>query len=264
MLTLVKLGGSAITDKRVEATFREDVAQQLAQAIRRAMSADANLKLVIGHGSGSFGHFAAHRYRTIEGVHTNEEWRGFAEVAVVASELNYYIAKTFFATGIPVFRVQPSASAISSAGDIQQMCLEPINRALQHGLVPLVYGDVAFDDVLGGTILSTETIFFSLAQHLPVNRIFLIGDVAGVLDVDGKVIPEITVANFPKIEAALGGSAGVDVTGGMAAKVRDMLTLVKAVPTLTIRIFDGLQPGLLEAALLGKAQPGTLISDVSD
>ena len=260
MLTLVKLGGSAITDKRVEATYREEVARQLARDIRRAMSADASLKLIVGHGSGSFGHFAARRYRTIDGVHTGEEWWGFAEVAVVASELNYLVAKTFFTAGIPVFRVQPSASAISVDSDIGEMSLEPIIRALQNGLVPLVYGDVAFDNVLGGTILSTETIFFYLAQHLPVGRILLLGDVEGVLDTDGGIIPEITAASFSKIEPALGGSAGVDVTGGMAAKVRDMLALVKAVPALTIRIFDGLQPGLLEAVLLGNAQPGTLIS----
>ncbi|MEP7291327.1 MAG: uridylate kinase, partial [Chloroflexota bacterium] len=91
-------------------------------------------------------------------------------------------------------------------------------------------------------------------------QILLLGEVDGVYDAARQVIPKITPATLPAIESALGASAGTDVTGGMETKVRDMLALVEAVPNLTIRIMSGAQPGLLEAALLGQAQPGTLIS----
>ena len=50
----------------------------------------------------------------------------------------------------------------------------------------------------------------------------------------------------------------------METKVRDMVALVEAVPNLTIRIMSGTQPGLLEATLLDQAQPGTLITAVSN
>ncbi|NWF71358.1 MAG: isopentenyl phosphate kinase family protein [Chloroflexi bacterium] len=260
MITFVKLGGSLITDKQVEARFRQDVAERTAAEIAAALREDPNLRILLGHGSGSFGHVAAKKYRTIEGVHTPEEWRGFAEVATTAAELNYLIAKTLRAAGIPVWRIQPSASAIAVNGRIGHMSIASVQHALEHGLVPLVYGDVAVDTMRGGTIISTETIFFYLAQHLPVQRILLLGQVAGVYDLAGVLIPAITPANITAIESALGGSDGTDVTGGMETKVRDMLALTQALPGLTIRIMDGTQPDLLRQTLLGQVQPGTLIS----
>jgi len=259
MLTFIKLGGSLITNKRVESSFRESVVVRLAQEVQAALVADPELQILIGHGSGSFGHFAAHQFRTIEGVHTLEEWRGFAQVATVAAELNDLVARILQGEGVPVWRIQPSASVISRNHVIVQMALEPLRQALRHRLVPLVYGDVAIDEVLGGTIISTETVFFYLAQYLPVERILLLGEVDGVYNQNKQAIPHITPENFQAIKDALGGSAGVDVTGGMETKVRDMLALTQTLPNLSIRILNGNIPGLLQQTLLGQAQPGTLI-----
>src|SRR5690242_18399189 len=87
MLTLIKLGGSLITDKHVEKSFRRDVVKRLADEIAAARAENPNLKLLIGHGSGSFGHFAAKRANTIAGVYSLSDWRAFAEVSNVAAEL---------------------------------------------------------------------------------------------------------------------------------------------------------------------------------
>ena len=57
-----------------------------------------------------------------------------------------------------------------------------------------------------------------------------------------------------------GASHGVDVTGGMRAKVELMWRLVSATPGLTVQLI-GPAPGLLERALLGEADgEGTLIA----
>jgi isopentenyl phosphate kinase len=260
MLTFLKLGGSLITDKRLENSFRAETAARIASEIQAALKQDNTLQLLIGHGSGSFGHVAAKRYGTMQGVRTDEEWRGFAHVATVASELSYLMAKTLENAGIPVMRFQPSASAISEDGKIVQMSTEPIRRALAYRLVPLVHGDVAFDDMRGGTIISTETIFFDLARHLPVESILLLGEVEGVYDTDSAVISTITPKSLPDVERALGGAEGTDVTGGMETKVRDMVALVQAMRQITIRIMSGQQPDLLRETLLRHAMPGTLIS----
>jgi isopentenyl phosphate kinase len=260
MLTFVKLGGSLITDKRVENSFRAKAASRVARELHEALSQDAALQLVVGHGSGSFGHVAAKQYGTMQGVNTPEQWRGFAQVATVASELSFLMARTLRDEGVPVIRFQPSASALAEDGRIAKMALEPIRRALEHRLLPLVYGDVAFDDVRGGTIISTETIFFYLARQLPVDQILLLGEVEGVYDADGTLIPSITPETLPEVERALGGSAGTDVTGGMETKVRDMVALVKEQPKITIRIMNGQTPDLLRDTLLSRAAPGTLIT----
>jgi isopentenyl phosphate kinase len=260
VLVFIKLGGSLITDKRVESSFRESVVARLVNEIQTALSSDPNLKLLIGHGSGSFGHFAASQHKTVEGVHSDEGWRAFAHVATVAAELNYLVAKTFDRAGLPVWRIQPSASAFCKDAELLDLELTPIQSALDHGLIPLVYGDVALDGVRGGTIISTEKIFLYLARRLPVERILLLGEVEGVYDGSGTIIPEITPSNYPEIQSALGGSAGVDVTGGMESKVSDMLALVQSKPELTIHILNGAQDGLLTQVLRGETQFGTRIS----
>ena len=155
--------------------------------------------------------------------------------------------------------MQPSASALSHDGQLVDMAIVPIHNALDCGLIPLIYGDVAFDNVRGGTIISTEKVFFHLARHLPVSSILLLGEVEGVLAPDGGVIPEINARNYPTLKKHFGASAGIDVTGGMETKVSDMLALSEVVPQLTIRIFNGKRDNLLREVLLGQANPGTLI-----
>lgn len=260
MITLVKLGGSLITDKTQRSTFRADVMTRLADEIRVALDKTPDLRLVIGHGSGSFGHFEAKQYDTINGVKTSEQWRGFASVAVVAAELNYLVTKTLHTAEIPVFRVPPSASARAQDGVITHMELNTLIQAMDYHLVPLVYGDVAFDSVRGGTIISTETVFTYLVRHLPIERILLLGEVDGVYDAQKQVIEHITPNNFASIRASLGGSSGVDVTGGMITKVQDMLKLATHPPYPMVQIINGKTKNLLRDTLLGATQQGTRIT----
>ncbi len=262
MLTFIKLGGSLITDKRESAHFHADVMHRVASEIAHAHAAEPDHQLLIGHGSGSFGHVAARKYGTMDGVRSPDQWIGFAEVATVARRLNSLVIDQLGQFGLPVFAVQPSSSARCENGTLTALDVQPIATALEHGLIPVVYGDVALDTKRGGTIISTETIFFYLAARLKPTRILLLGDVDGVYDADGQVIPHITPVNLKTTEAALGGSRGTDVTGGMATKVRQMVELTERVPGLEIRICGGTQPGQLEAALRGQIHPGTLITCV--
>jgi isopentenyl phosphate kinase len=259
MLTLVKIGGSLITDKTQKASFRQAVMEHLAQEIQQALSARPDLNLIVGHGSGSFGHFEAKQHGTMQGVHTPEQWRGFARVALVASELNFYVSQALHHAGVTVMRFQPSASIMATDGVITQMATDNIELAARRGIVPLVYGDVAFDNVRGGTIVSTETVFTTLVQRLPVREVILLGEVDGVYDLDKRVIPEISPENYVSIRPALGGSEGVDVTGGMLTKVSDMLALAQSAPQMKIRIINGMRADILRQTLLGEGEHGTLI-----
>ncbi len=260
MVTLLKIGGSLITNKKQRSTLRPEILEQLAKEIRFALDEQPNLRLIIGHGSGSFGHFEANEHNTINGVSTKEQWQGFASVSRIAAELNYRVASAFADNGILVFRVQPSASAIAREGMIQTMEIQPIIRAVDNGLIPLVYGDVAFDDILGGTIVSTETVFRYLTSKLPVQRILLLGEVDGVYDNHGDVIPQITPKNFEDIQLALKGSDGVDVTGGMLTKVQDMLQLAMQAPYPDVFILNGKIKNRVADALLGNDVLATHIS----
>lgn len=261
MLVFIKLGGSLITDKLQPRTPRRSTLQRLAQEIAAAVAQQPGLELVIGHGSGSFGHNSAQKYGTRQGVHTPEEWKGFVEVWKDARELNQIVLDALLAAGLPVLAFPPSATVLASAGRIHTWDTALIRRALNHRLIPLVFGDVIFDIERGGTILSTEEQFSYLAQAFKPARILLAGIEEGVwadYPQRTRVLPLITPDSFASLAGALQGSAAPDVTGGMIAKVNNMLQLVAVIPGLEALIFSGDKPGGVQQALLG-ASPGTLI-----
>jgi isopentenyl phosphate kinase len=266
-LVFLKLGGSLLTDKTRPQALRGDVLTRLAAEIAAALAERPDLQLLIGHGSGSFGHVTAQQYGTRAGVRSPAEWRGYAEVARVAAELNRLVVDALWDAGVPALRLQPSASAHCRNGELLALDDRPLIAALRNGLAPVIHGDVALDDVRGGTIISTEEIFGWLAPRLHPQRIVLVGEVAGVLTADpssgnkGEVIAEITPATLPLLNEALGGSRGVDVTGGMVAKVAQMVNLVQTTPSLAcVQVITGLAPGLLQRVLVDPtARAGTRI-----
>lgn len=259
-LVFLKLGGSLITDKTGVEALRPGVLARVAGEVQEVLSQRPDLHLLLGHGSGSFGHVPAAKYDTRRGVRSPQEWRGFAEVSDAAARLNAIVRETFLQAGVPVLTVQPSASVRCHDGTIRALETGPIRAALQARLIPLIYGDVAFDDERGGTIVSTEELLAYLVPELHPRWLLLAGQTGGVYDGQGKIIPSIGPEGFRQIRGALGGSGGTDVTGGMASKVRTMLDLVQDHQGLSIRIFSGLQPGCLRDVLLHpQDDAGTII-----
>lgn len=256
----LKLGGSLITDKTGFEQIRSDVLERVAQEIASAREADPLLKIVLGHGSGSFGHTHASEHGTRNGVDSAAGWRGFVTVSDSALRLNRIVVQALLKAGISAMSISPSASAVVQDGEVKSMALDSLTAALKAGVMPVIHGDVAFDQARGGTILSTEEVMGYLVPKLAPQLILLAGETAGVYDADGEVIPRITPQNFDEIKSALGGSRGADVTGGMAAKVQDVLDLAIAQPGMQVRIFGGLEPGVIKNLLNDvDFQPGTVV-----
>ena len=250
MTIFLKLGGSLITDKTGVDAVRPQVLARLAAEIQRVREERPDLRLVIGHGSGSYGHVAAARHGTRQGVFSAEQWRGFAEVSAAAATLNGLVREALRDAGVPAITFQPSASVQCENGQVIHLAEESFRIAIDNGLVPLVYGDVAVDIQRGGTIVSTEEVLGYLVGGLTPEWLLLAGETAGVLDREGGVIPSITRKNFNSVSTSLGGSRGTDVTGGMASKVLAMVELAEQFPEMRIRIFSGLVEGELERILL--------------
>jgi isopentenyl phosphate kinase len=261
-LVFLKLGGSLITDKTRPFTPRLQLLDDLAVQIASVLSQRQDLKLILGHGSGSFGHTPAVQHGTRAGVRTPAEWRGFCEVWWQASALNRHVMEALRKTGLPALALSPLAGVTVRDGQISSWDLNALTSALSAGVLPVIHGDVVFDELRGGTILSTEDLFAHLAHSLHPARILLAGLEPAVwadFPARRRRIEKITRESFQEISRNIGSAQGADVTGGMRAKVLEMFNLVQEVPALSVQIFSGEQPGNLQRALLGE-QLGTLIA----
>jgi isopentenyl phosphate kinase len=255
-LVFLKLGGSLITDKDQPHTARPEVIARLAGEIAAVRRENTGLRLVLGHGSGSFGHVPGRKYGTRRGVRTPAEWTGFSEVWYEASHLNRLVMEGLRSAGLAALAFPPSAAVMAAGGRAAAWDLAPLRAALEAGLLPVIFGDVAFDTQQGGTILSTEDLFDYLAPELRPSRILLAGLEPGVwadFPACTRLVAEINASSLEQIQAGLGGSASTDVTGGMASKVSQALAWGNALPGLEVRIFSGQEAGSVQRALAGEA-----------
>ncbi len=260
-LVLLKLGGSLITHKDRPFTPREDRLHALAQAIARALEQRPDLRLIVGHGSGSFGHPVARRYRTREGVHNSEQWWGFTQVARAAAQLHRLVLEALWSQGLPALSLPPSATVLARGARVHHWCWAPLEAALARGLLPVVYGDAVLDLERGGTVLSTEDLFVALAARFRPRRVLLVGREPGVwadYPQNTRLVDVLTPARWARWARHLGPSHAPDVTGGMREKVRLMVHLAEHWG-IEGWIFGGDPPERVTEALLGRLTLGTRV-----
>jgi isopentenyl phosphate kinase len=260
MLTFVKFGGSVITDKRGQEAPDLAIISQLTRELSAARTAQLDSNFVVGHGSGSFGHVYAARYGIHRGLNPEDDWMGFALTARAARRLHGIMIDALLAAGIPALSLQPSASLHSRGGELVHWHTDSLANALRYRLVPVIHGDVSFDEAQGSAIISTEALFVQLALQTPMrpNRIVLVGENA-VYTADpnrsrsARLIPLITEHNIDTVLNYAGESRAVDVTGGMRSKLALTWQLVQALPGLEVFII-GADPGLLTYVLQSPTQ----------
>ena len=252
MRVFLKLGGSLITQKDKPYTVRKEIIARIAQEVYEAFQEDSGLELLVGHGSGSFGHFAAKGYNTREQVVSQKEWLGFQKVWYAARSLNQIVVDAFHQAGLPVISLQPSAAVAASDRQVSHWTIHPIQSALKNHLLPLIHGDVIFDDKKGGIIFSTEDLFMGLIPYIKPDLIILAGIEKGVYkDFPGKteLIKVIDSSNFETLISTFKASASTDVTGGMATKIQIMMEMIRGNPDIKARIISGEQSGNIQKAL---------------
>jgi len=263
-LYLVKLGGSLITDKTKPYTERREVIERLCREV--AYAKRRGVKLILGHGGGSYPHTSAKLYRTAEGIVNKRSTYGLGVVHYDAAELNRIVMRTLLDLGVPAISFQPSAFAYCNNGRIKRIFLLPLLKALELEVLPVVYGDVALDSTKGCCIISTERILAKLARELRKFYeiiIVMCGIVDGVYTADplkykdARLIPLINRKNIKEVEDYLSGSHGIDVTGGMLHKVRMLYELAKY--GIRSHLINGNEPGLLKRVLMGEKVRGTII-----
>lgn len=259
-LVFVKIGGSLITDKTKPFSLKRKALAVICDEIKRASTLGKSL--IVGHGAGSFAHVPAKKYQTHKGIINKESYRGIAEVADVAAQLNRIVVKALLTKGVNAVSVSPLSTIIAQRHELKSFCTDSIEELIRLGLLPVLYGDQILDTQIGCTVYSTEKMLGYLAKKLKekgyrVECIIHCGQTNGVYDTIGNTIPLITSATIEHYRKALGASGGVDVTGGMIHKVEETLALARqGIPGL---IIDGIEHGSLAKAIAGERVLGTRI-----
>jgi len=259
-LVLIKLGGSVITDKSKPLTPRMDAIRRLGKELLQARKI-SKAKMVLAHGQGSYAHIPAAKYKTQLGNINKNSIKGFSVVADMATWPNRILVKEFVGLGIPAVSFSPLSFVYSKNQKLESVFTKQIEKALEIGITPVIYGDVIMDEKMGFCIYSGEKTLDLLALRLSkkykIEKIVMAGDTDGVYDESGKTIAEITSKNFSIIKSALGGSKSTDVTGGMLHKVEESLSLAKK--GIFSVIINGAKSGELYKVLVGKSHRGTEI-----
>ncbi len=254
-LLLIKLGGSVITDKTRPYTARLNLIYAVGKILKQVA-----VPMIIAHGSGSFGHTSAVKFGGRQGYSSK---LGIATVARDAMAINSLVVSVLIELKIPAVSLRPMSFLTASKGSLKNSFYTPLELTLAQGLIPVVYGDVIWDESWKSTIFSGETILSQIAVFLQNKgsfdlRIVELCDVDGVLDRSGKVIPEITQKNWELIKSDVTTPTANDVTGGMMHKIKEALLLAQR--DLTTQIVNGQDTQLLKKVLLENKPGGTLIS----
>ena len=259
-ITLVKLGGSVVTQKKLSPPAVNRVANN---RIAKELQAHEG-PLIVVLGGGAHGHQAAHAFGFGDSSTPHEKLlAGIPSIRHNMTLLSLEVEQTLNANGIPSVVIPPFSSVSMHNGMISSFPTNVIKRTLEAHCTVIVHGDVCLDDVLGASILSGDTISVYLANALDIQRVFIGTDVDGILEEDPHVNPNATLvsvidsSNKDAVLAGTGTSSATDVTGGMAQKTQELFELANQ--TAQIAIFNLTVPGRLTALLKGKSTTCTRI-----
>jgi len=167
------LGGSLLTDKNKPFFIREEVAKSAVQQI-----INANEKIILIHGGGSFGHPIAKKYNISKGLDKSipNQIFGLTETHQAMIKFNSYLVNLFLEQNYPVLSIQPSSIFIKDAENIITNSIDIIETALDLNILPILYGDIILDKQGSFSIISGDQIIFKLCKicrNIASQKLFL-------------------------------------------------------------------------------------------
>jgi isopentenyl phosphate kinase len=245
MITLVKIGGSVLTDKQRPLVFQDVPARRVAADIRLSRTVP-----VIVHGTGSWAKAIGSHHRT-EGGWTRDA-TGFQMTALRIRRLQEALAAALRDEGVLCCPIQLNAVFHRTDGALELYDTRPIERLVDAGVSPLISGDVLVEGPRTFRVVSSDTVLVALAERLDVSDCVFATDVDGVWGPDGQLMSEVAQ---PK--PAADDNDRRDVTGGMSAKITAALAVAATGARTTI--VNGRVPGRVRDVLSHRATVGTRV-----
>lgn len=242
---LIKVGGAALEDKAI--------VQNLCGDLNRLRS--VGVKVVLVHGGGpSINHELKLRniqWEFIDGQRvTTPEMMDVIEM-VLCGHVNQKLVRQLNASGVKAIGLSGadagtlvcthSSAKLGQVGKIESVGTDLINAIVDSGTIPVIapVGVGADGEALN---VNADWAASRVAQALGIKKVLFLTDQDGILDVRGKVIPELDAAELEQI-----AEKGI-VHGGMLAKVQ---TVIYA-----------LRHGVSDVHILNARRPHSLIEEL--
>lgn len=251
-IIILKLGGSLLTDKNRPLSIREDVLEKAVQQIINSKE-----RPILIHGGGSFGHPVAKKYNISKGLNSsiNNQILGVAETHDAMNKLNTIIIKKFLEKDFPAISIQPSSIFLKNSF-LSLQSIEIIEKQLDLGILPVLYGDILFDKVGSFSIISGDNIALELCANL---KKYKVSKVIFAIEKEGVYVNS-EVKNTKEIKLATELSSyeldsldlanleeKIDVTGGIRGKINIIKEISKL--NVPVQIINGLAENYILKAL---------------
>lgn len=257
-LTILKLGGSILTRKYQDGEFDAVVTDRLAREIKQALTKSPQ-RLILIHGAGGKVHQLAHQFNLQTGAKNPEQIDGALITHYAVRELTQQLLPILTKHGLSVVPLPTNSMFMVKNGQPEVSGATLIKQALDTGLIPLLSGDMAFDEQVNFSILSGDRIATILAQKFNAKKIIFASDVDGLYDSDPKTNPQaklIERAELSSIDTAPTATSSIDATNQMLGKIAALMKNDNKIP---VQILNGSVAGRLEQALIGEPVIGTVI-----
>ncbi|MHA1171598.1 MAG: isopentenyl phosphate kinase [Candidatus Heimdallarchaeota archaeon] len=251
-LIVLKLGGSLLTDKSTAYKLREKVMKAVAVEIKECIDLGLIKTLVIVHGVGSFGHPPVLKYNLHKGFRSKDQLISMSKTQQIVNEFRTTIATIFLEEGIPINLMHASSMIVGDKMVINDYNFNSLKGFLSLGMVPLIGGDMMYDNNMGFSVCSGDQIAVVLSRVLHAKQLLFATDVSGVFDKDPKsdeeahLLREINVNEIEQLFSKQNETGKTDASGKMRGKILS-LALIK----------DQIQEGL-DVVILSMNKKGVL------
>jgi isopentenyl phosphate kinase len=275
---LLKLGGSVITQKGARdfpltsASILENGARFVnLDTVRRICSEIKNSLqylgyLVVVHGAGVFGHFPVSQFLKSDAKERVSV--GWPLTLYSVQVENLILLNEMLASGLPAIGI-PARSVFAATARDQEHPWVAVDASFDARIVkrllptyiPVLFGDLIFDEQREPAVLSGDTILYLCARELKdVDFVASGTDVQGIFtddpkkNPDAKLVRRIALSETDKLVPK--ESSYRDVDGGMSRKFQELVSIAKL--GIQSIVFDASKGGNVLRALRGK-HVGTLI-----
>ncbi|MHA1868872.1 MAG: isopentenyl phosphate kinase [Candidatus Heimdallarchaeaceae archaeon] len=248
-IDIIKIGGSVITNKRKYKTL---IIKNLARIIEEIAKSPDKPKILI-HGAGSFGHIVAKKYNIINGFKKLEQIDGILKIREDMAELTKKVVNFINKKNLKALAFQTSAITFENQETkVVEIYVEPIKKALEINLIPVLSGDIVFSDRRGFSIISGDQLIELLTSFFDVEKVVFCSDIDGLMGYNKKneqmLIEEIEYNKLDSINIAkIKETEKIDVTGEMQNKLNIIKKLSGKVHEVVL--VNGLIEGRLRSVL---------------